>query len=41
MNPLADLADACVARLPLHDAVAFEGTVLSNVQMAERTGRLA
>ena len=40
MNPLADLADACVARLSLHDAVAFEGTVLSNVQMAERTARL-
>ena len=41
MNPLADLADACVARLPVHDAVAFEGTVLTNVEMADRTARLA
>ncbi|MGZ6826444.1 MAG: AMP-binding protein, partial [Mycobacteriales bacterium] len=40
-NPLADLADAAVARLPLHDALAFEGTVLTNVELADRTARLA
>ena len=40
-NPLADLADAAVARLPLHDSIAFEGEVQTNVGLAERAARMA
>jgi long-chain acyl-CoA synthetase len=40
-NPLADLADAAVARLPEHDALAFEGGTLTNLVLADRTARLA
>jgi long-chain acyl-CoA synthetase len=40
-NPLADLADDAVARLPEHVALAFEGTALTNTALAERTARLA
>jgi long-chain acyl-CoA synthetase len=41
MNPLADLADAAIARLPEHDALHFEGMTLTNVALADRTARLA
>ena len=40
-NPLADLAAAAAARLPEHDALAFEGTVLRSGELAARTARLA
>lgn len=40
-NPLADLADAAVAHLPEHTAMAFEGSTLSNTGLADRTARLA
>jgi long-chain acyl-CoA synthetase len=41
VNPLADLADAAVARLPVHDALHFEGVTFTNTELAERTARLA
>ena len=41
MNPLADLADQAVARLPRHDSLAFEGTRLTNIELAQRTSRLS
>lgn len=41
MNPLADLAERAVGRLPLHDTMAFEGTRLTNVDVANRTARLS
>lgn len=41
VNPLADLADAAIARLPVHPALHFEGTTLTNTVLAERTARLA
>jgi long-chain acyl-CoA synthetase len=41
VNPLAELADAAIARLPEHDALHFEGSTLTNVELAERTSRLA
>jgi long-chain acyl-CoA synthetase len=41
VNPLADLADAAVARLPEHDALHFEGSTLTNVEVADRALRLA
>ncbi len=40
-NPLAALADAALARLPLHDSIAFEGEVQTNVELADRAARLA
>jgi len=40
-NPLADLADAALARLPLHDSITFEGEVQTNVELAGRAARLA
>ncbi len=40
-NPLADLADAALARLPEHDSIAFEGQVQTDVQLAARAAGLA
>ena len=40
-NPLADLADAAVARLPEHTAIVFEGATVTNTDLADRTARLA
>jgi long-chain acyl-CoA synthetase len=40
-NPLADLADAALTRLPEHDALAYESTVLTSTELAVRVRRLA
>ncbi len=40
-NPLADLADAALARLPEHPALAFEGAVLTSTELGARVRRLA